>query len=155
MYFLFRAVLKLAIYKRWSQKWWRQRINMSSVYDTLALERKPSTGALLLWFMHWTVEKEQLASRPDVKRWNESWSTQEIVKEKRPTFEDARSVRSSCRCAFITPSYAVKVSVKYLFVGSWNASFKLLMNTKLISRTCRGKSYNYIFLYFHYKCLFF
>lgn len=154
--FLFRAVQKLAIYKRWSQKWWRQRISTSSVFDTSAREKKPSTGASPLWFMRWTVEKEQFALRPDVRRWSELLSIQGLAKEKRPTFVDVRFALNWCRCAFITPSSVVKVSAKCHFAGSWNASFKLSMNIKLISRTCKGEIlhcyfHNYFLTRFHFS----
>lgn len=91
--------------------------------------------------MRWTVEKEQFASRPDVKRWSESLSIPGRAKEKRPTFEDVQSARNWCRCASITPSSAVRVSAKCHFAGLWSASFKLLTSTKLTSRIWRGKIY--------------
>lgn len=37
----YRAVPKLATYRRWSLKWWRLQISMSSGWDTWVLVKKP------------------------------------------------------------------------------------------------------------------
>lgn len=113
---------------------------MSSAWDTSAHERRPSTGALRPSSTLSTAEWEQLVPLLDVKRWSESSSIRELVKERLPATSAAvPSARSWCRCAFIIRSSADRAPVVFLSVESWSVSCKLSTNSKFSSKASRGE----------------
>lgn len=112
---------------------------MSNAWDTSAREKRASHGAFRLWYMHWIVEKEQLAPRPDVSRWSESLSIRERAKGRRRTSVAAPFAPNWCPCAFIIRSSAVRACAMCRSAGSWSANCKLCSSIKLNSRAFKGE----------------
>lgn len=136
----FRAAPKQLTYKWWFLTWWRMQISRNSAWDTWARERRLSIDASTPSFMPSTVERAQAALLPDVRRWRESSSIRELVNARRRIFEDVQFALNSCRCAFIIRNSVVRAFAMFRFAGSWNGSFKLLMNRKLNSKASRGEN---------------
>lgn len=136
---LYRADPNQATCRPWSLKWWRLPTSMSNAWDTSARGKRASHGAYRLWSMRSTVEKEQLAPRPDVSRWSVSLSIRERAKERRQTSVAAPSAPNWCPCAFIIRSSAANLCVVFRSVGSWSESCKLLSSIKLNSRAFKGE----------------
>lgn len=112
---------------------------MSNAWGTSARGKRASHGAYHLWFMRSTVEKEQLAPRPDVSRWSVSLSIRERAKERRRTSVAAPSAPNWCPCAFIIRSSAVSLCAMFRSVGSWSASCKLFLSIKPNSWAFKGE----------------